>query len=148
MTSSRVGSPDPRAASTEAVAAASAHLETVPEIAWSINAGGDIAVGTGRGMHDVAPVWRVGIEDPRVRGQIADVVTLTRGGMATSGAAIRGAHVLDPRTGSAVDRPGSVTVVGPDLLWADVWATAAWVDPDAAQALMAARDPGHHLIRL
>ena len=24
---------------------------------------------------------------------------------------------------------GSVTVVGPDLLWADVWATAAWVDP-------------------
>lgn len=131
-----------------AVAAASAHLETVPEIAWSINAGGDIAVGTGRGMHDVAPVWRVGIEDPRVRGQIADVVTLTRGGMATSGAAIRGAHVLDPRTGSAVDRPGSVTVVGPDLLWADVWATAAWVDPDAAQALMAARDPEHHLIRL
>ena len=68
--------------------------------------------------------------------------------MATSGAAIRGAHVLDPRTGSAVDRPGSVTVVGPDLLWADVWATAAWVDPDAAQALMAARDPEHHLIRL
>ena len=68
--------------------------------------------------------------------------------MATSGAAIRGAHVLDPRTGSAVDRPGSVTVVGPDLLWADVWATAAWVDHDAAQALMAARDPEHHLIRL
>ena len=49
---------------------------------------------------------------------------------------------------TAVDRPGSVTVVGPDLLWADVWATAAWVDPDAAQALMAARDPEHHLIRL
>ena len=24
-----------------------------------------------------------------------------------------------------------MTVVGPDLTWADVWATAAFVDPDA-----------------
>ena len=73
--------------------------ETVPEIAVGRSMpAADIVAGTGRGMHDVAP-WRVG-DRYRVRGQIAEVVTLTRGGMATSGAAIRGAQRVDPRTGS------------------------------------------------
>jgi thiamine biosynthesis lipoprotein len=116
-----------------AVAAASAHLETVPEIAYSIGAGGDVVVGTGTGV-DEAPPWRIGIEDPRQRGGLARVVTVTRGAVATSGAAIRGGHVVDPRTGQGIVRPGSATVVGPDLMWADVWATAAWVDPERARA--------------
>lgn len=131
-----------------AVSAASAHLQTVPEIAWSLGAGGDIVTGTGQGMYALNPVWRIGIEDPRQRGAIAQVLTLTRGAVATSGAAVRGGHVLDPRTGVAVTRAGSATVTGPDLVWADVWATAAWVDPDAAVRLMARRDPAYTLITL
>jgi thiamine biosynthesis lipoprotein len=39
-------------------------------------------------------------------------------------------------------------VVGPELLWADVWATAAWVDPTRASALMAQRDPQYALLTL
>ncbi|GGB86593.1 hypothetical protein N798_04095 [Knoellia flava TL1] len=131
-----------------AVSAAAAHLEEVPGIAFSVGAGGDVVVGTGRGWDGPAPQWRIGIEDPRVRGRIADVVTLCRGAVATSGAAARGAHIVDPRTGAGVNRPGSATVVGPDLLWADVWATAAFVDPARAGRLLEARDPAYRLVLL
>lgn len=36
---------------------------------------------------------------------------------------------------------GSVTVWGPSLLWADVWATAIFVDPEAGREALAANDP-------
>jgi thiamine biosynthesis lipoprotein len=131
-----------------ALAGAAAHLETVDEIAWSVVAGGDVLTGMGRLMAGAEPLWRVGIENPRDRHQVADVVTLTRGAVATSGAAARGAHVVDPATGLGIDRSGSATVVGPDLVWADIWATAAWVDPDRAASLIAHRDPAYRLILL
>ncbi len=131
-----------------AVAGAAAHLETVPDVAWCIGAGGDLVTGTGRGLHDVAPVWRIGLEDPLDRRRIAEVVTLTRGACATSGAAARGGHVVDPRTGAPITRAGSATVTGPELLWADVWATAAWVDPAEARDLMARHDPAYQLLCL
>ncbi len=131
-----------------AVAGAAAHLQTVDEIAWSVGAGGDVAAGVGRHMQGAEPVWRIGLEDPWDRRRVADVVTLTSGGVATSGAAARGAHVVDPVTGEGIERGGSATVVGPDLAWADIWATAAWVDPARAEALMAERDPAYRLILL
>lgn len=127
------------------VQAAAAHLELVPGIAFSVNASGDILCGVGEGMRGVESTWRIGIEDPRARGEIIDVIPVGVGAVATSGSAIRGAHIVDPRTARAVDRPGSVTVTGPDLLWCDVWATAAFVDPGAAQELMAAECPGYQL---
>lgn len=131
-----------------AVAGAGAHLDVVPELAWSIGAGGDVAVGAGTGPSAAAPSWRIGLADPVRPGRVADVVTLRRGAVATSGAAERGGHVVDPRTGRPVLRPGSVTVVGPDLAWADVWSTAAWVDPGRARRLMADRDPSFRLLVL
>jgi thiamine biosynthesis lipoprotein len=131
-----------------AVAGAGAHLDVVPEIAWSIGAGGDVAVGAGPGPSSAAPRWRIGLTDPSHPDRVADVVTLRRGAVATSGASERGGHVVDPRTGWAVRRPGSVTVVGPDLAWADVWATAAWVDPGRVRRLLADRDPAYRLIVL
>jgi thiamine biosynthesis lipoprotein len=130
-----------------AVAGAAEHLAIVPDIAFSIGAGGDVLVGAGAGV-GAAPSWRIGIEDPRHRGAVARVVTVRRGAVATSGAAIRGGHVVDPRTGAGITRAGSVTVLGPDLVWADVWATAAWVDPARARRLMAGRDPGYELVSL
>ena len=71
---------------------------------------------------------------------------MRRGAVATSGSAARGAHVVDPRTGRGITRSGSATVVGPELLWADVWATAAWVDPARAAQLIAERDPDYSLV--
>ncbi len=131
-----------------AVAGAGAHLDIVPELAWSIGAGGDVAVGAGPGPSSAAPSWRIGLADPSDRSRVADVVTVRRGAVATSGGAERGGHVLDPRTGRPVERTGSVTVVGPDLTWADVWSTAAWVDSGRARRLMAERDPDYRLIVL
>ncbi len=127
------------------VAGAAAHLEIVSEIAWSIGAGGDVLCGVGRGMAGQEPLWRIGIEDPRERGRIVDTVTVSRGAVATSGAAARGTHISDPRTGKALGHHGSVTVAGPDLVWADVWATAAFVDPGLAGRLLEVRDPAYQL---
>ena len=39
-----------------------------------------------------------------------------------------------------------MTVTGPDLMWADVWATAAWVDPTEAARLLVSRDPAFRLL--
>lgn len=128
------------------VAEAAEHLRLAPGIDHLVNAGGDIVAGTGQGRTGAVTPWRVGIEDPADRTQIARIVDLARGGVATSGAAARGAHVYDPRTGSAVSAGGSATVVGADLVWADVWATAAFVDPVAVAALLPERQPGYELI--
>ena len=130
------------------VAGAAAHLEVLDEIQWCIGAGGDLLAGTGRGMVDMAPTWRVGIEDPRDRRRIADVITLSRNAVATSGSAARGAHIHDPSSGAPIDRVGSTTVIGPDLMWADVWATAAFVNPARAGLLIADRAPDYSLLTL
>lgn len=103
---------------------AAAQLAAKLPNAFCLNVGGDVVLGGEDGLE-----WRVGIEDPRDRARIAQVVTLAQGGVATSGAAARGAHLYDPVTETFVERPGSVTVVGPSLLWADVWATALFVGP-------------------
>ena len=116
---------------------AASRLADLPATSFCLNAGGDVVVGrptpsesrrVGASGRLGAP-WRVGIEDPRDRSRIAEVVELRHGGVATSGTAARGAHLYDPATGRFVDRDGSVTVVGPSLMWADVWATALFVGP-------------------
>lgn len=111
-----------------AVSGAAAYLQEVPDIAYCLNAAGDIAIGTGRGVEAVAP-WRVGIEDPAQRGRIARTLEVAVGSVATSGSAIAGAHFYDPRSNRWIESRGSATVIGPDLLWSDVWATAAAIDP-------------------
>ncbi len=122
-----------------AVEKAAEHFANVPGISYCLNAGGDLVAGAGR---DTEPTpWRVGIEDPLHAGTIAASLDLVTGGLATSGTAARGQHIADPRSGSTVDRAGSVTVWGPSLLWADVWATALFVDPDAGRTALAANDP-------
>ncbi|MEO7070531.1 MAG: FAD:protein FMN transferase, partial [Nostocoides sp.] len=130
-----------------AVAGAAAYLEVVDRISFCVNAGGDLTVGVGRNLAGFASTWRIGIQDPTDPKAVVDIVEVTGGAVATSGGSARGAHVVDPRTGRPVDRPGSVTVIGPDLVWADVWATAAWVDPVDAERRMAASHPGYRLVR-
>ena len=124
-----------------AVEQAARHLSHVPAISFCVNAGGDLLAGAGAGA---APsVWRVGVEDPRDRSRVAATVELGRGGLATSGNAARGAHIADPRSGSRVHRDGSATVWGPSLLWADVWATALFVDPMLGRAALEGADPAY-----
>jgi FAD:protein FMN transferase len=72
------------------------------------------------------PPWRVGIADPLRRGRLALVVEARDCGVATSGTAERGAHIVDPRTGRAATGLASVTMIGPSLALADACATAAF----------------------
>ena len=106
-----------------AVQRAAEHLAAGLGCDVSVNAGGDIAVRPGA---DPLP-WRIGIEDPADPARVLAVLPLTRGGVATSGTARRGRHLVDPASGRTVSDALSVTVVGPSLLWADVLATAAFV---------------------
>src|SRR4051794_9199262 len=103
---------------------AAAHLARIGGHDVSVNAGGDVALVPGR--PDSTP-WRIGIDDPDRPGRMLAVVALERGGIATSGTAARGLHIHDPRTGRPADSLRAATVVGPSLLWADVYATAAMV---------------------
>ena len=130
-----------------AVEGAARHLALVPRISFCVNAGGDIVAGAGRDAGDL-PAWRVGIEDPRDRSLVAATVELTVGAVATSGSAARGAHIVDPRTRTPVDRAGSATVTGPSLLWADVWATALFVDPEQGRAALEGADPAYRCLIL
>jgi FAD:protein FMN transferase len=45
--------------------------------------------------------------------------------VATSGTAHRGAHIIDEHTGRPATAVRATTVIGPSLMWADVYATAA-----------------------
>ena len=121
---------------------AASRLADLSGLTFCLNAGGDVVVGgtepqpetavdgeSGQSNGGSGAAWRVGIEDPRDRSRVAQVVELHHGGVATSGTAARGAHLYDPNAQTFVDRGGSVTVVGPSLMWADVWATALFVGP-------------------
>ena len=129
-----------------AVEQAARHLEHVPGISFCLNAGGDLLAGVGLGA--VPTTWRVGIEDPTDRSRVAATVELSRGGLATSGNAARGAHIADPLTGLPVHRTGSATVWGPSLVWADVWATALFVDPAAGREALEGADPAYRCLVL
>ena len=109
---------------------ACSHLSDLPGVSWCINAGGDLRVGAHPDLPRHGPgsiTWRVGVEDPGDRTRVARAIALTEGSVATSGTAARGAHLYDPASEWMVDRAGSVTVTGPTLLWADIWATALFV---------------------
>lgn len=100
-----------------AVARATAELARAWPADAYVNAGGDIALVSRSGQP-----WRVGVADPA--GGLLGALPLTDGGIATSGTEHRGAHIVDPKTRRPATALRSVTVVGPDLLWADVLATA------------------------
>lgn len=93
--------------------------------AFTVNGGGDIAV---RGEPVPGEPWRIGIRHPGDRGLIAMVLGARgRAGVATSATYERGAHIVDPRSGTPTTDVASVTVVGPTLVEADAFATTVFV---------------------
>ena len=98
------------------------------EISGAVNllmvAGGDLVT---RGDPTPGAGWQIGIRHPTLAGQVASVLAMRNGALATSGLYERGAHLRDPRTGQAAGGFQSFSVVGPDLTWADAYATAGFV---------------------
>jgi len=91
---------------------------------YTLNGGGDVVA---RGTADDGLPWRIGIAHPTERDRVAAVLGLTNLAVATSGSYERGDHIRDPRTGRSPDGLWSVSVVGPSILWADAYATTAYV---------------------
>ncbi|WP_205844058.1 FAD:protein FMN transferase [Nakamurella deserti] len=116
-----------------AVQRASAALTALDDTDFCLSAGGDIVC---RVADPDRPDWRIGVEHPLDPRRLIAVVPVRTGGIATSGTAHRGRHLRDGRTGRPVTGVASVTVIGPDLTWADLDATAAYArGADAADWL-------------
>jgi thiamine biosynthesis lipoprotein len=111
---------------------AAAIVDSLGLEAYAIYAGGDIVVRGGG--------WRIGIQHPTEPQAYVKVVEVDDGAIATSGAYLRGAHIVDPHTGAPPEGVLSVTITGPDLATADAYATAAFA--------MGARVAHHWIARL
>ena len=90
---------------------------------YFVDAGGDVQT---RGLNAERTPWRVGIRHPVERGKVARVIRASGLAVATSGTYEKGEHILDPHTGKPAGAWLSFTVVGPDILQADVYATACF----------------------
>lgn len=88
-----------------------------------VDAGGDVQT---RGQSGAGQPWRVGIRHPVERDKVACVVLVNGSAVATSGTYEKGEHIIDPHTGEPAATFFSFTVVGPDILQADVFATAGF----------------------
>ncbi|MBZ5738587.1 FAD:protein FMN transferase [Nocardioides mangrovi] len=106
-----------------AVARAAQRFRALDETDSCLSGGGDMACWTAD--PDGRP-WEIGIEHPLDPGRLVARVPVARGAVATSGTAHRGAHIVDARTGLAPAGLASVTVIGADLTWVDIEATAAF----------------------
>lgn len=106
-----------------AIARAAAILDARGYRDYFVDAAGDART---RGHRAAGDPWRVGIRHPVERDKVVRVVLATDLAVATSGTYEKGAHIYDPHTGRAATALLSMTVVGPSILDADVFATAAF----------------------
>ncbi len=106
-----------------AVDEAMRHLDDAGLRCYAINAGGDVVL---RGSPQPERGWLVGIRHPSARDRIAARLEVRGGAVATSALYERAGHIRDPRSGAIPDELVSLTVVGPELTWADAYATTAF----------------------
>lgn len=108
-----------------------------------VNFGGDLCVS---GPRRSGEAWNVAIESVEAEGQMAGLLQVLRGGLATSGDARRFlmsdgrryGHILDPRTGWPVESPPrSVTVAAATCVEAGISATLAMLQGADAEAFLA-----------
>jgi len=104
-----------------AIAKAGEVIERQGYKTYCIGAGGDILA-----RSDSDKVWNIGIQDPTNRYKILNKLSISSSAVATSGNYERGAHIINPKTKKLADHWASVTITGPDIITADVLATAAF----------------------
>jgi FAD:protein FMN transferase len=92
---------------------------------YCISAGGDILAGS-----DGNKTWQIGIQDPQDKSKILDLLSISSGAVATSGNYERGEHIINPKVGRPANKFLSVTAAGPDIIKADILATAIFASGD------------------
>lgn len=120
------------------------HLDDAGLRCYAVNAGGDVVV---RGRPQPDRGWVVGIRHPSLPDQVVARLELQAGAVATSALYERGDHIRDPRTGAVPDELASLTVVGPELTWADAYATTAFTIGRGGPAWVE-RHPGYGAIAI
>ena len=115
---------------------------------YCISAGGDILA-----KSNSDKTWQIGIQDPLNEGKILNKLSISNGAVATSGNYERGTHIINPKTGRTADELLSVTIAGPDIIKADILATACFAMGGKAidfmkkqqdyQAIIIPRSPGN-----
>jgi thiamine biosynthesis lipoprotein len=89
-----------------------------------VEAGGDIQSG---GRNPDGEDWSIGIRNPFNEREIIKAVGPKGRGIATSGTYVRGQHIYNPHApGRPIEDIVSLTVIGPDVLEADRFSTAAF----------------------
>ena len=122
-----------------AIARVAALLDAAGSRDYFVDAGGDVLT---RGHAEPGQPWRVGVRHPVERDKVARVILASDLAVATSGTYEKGEHIWDPHTGAAATALLSMTVVGPDIITADVLATAAFAMGRAGLDLVA-EQPGY-----
>jgi FAD:protein FMN transferase len=112
-----------------AVQRAMAAFNDLDETDVCLSAGGDMEC---RVSDPAGAPWHIGIEDPHNPQRLIARVPLRNGALATSGAAHRGAHIVNAVTNEVPRLVASVTVVAESLTWADIDATAAYAQDGQA----------------
>jgi thiamine biosynthesis lipoprotein len=99
-------------------------IEAAGQSNYCVDAGGDIQ---SKGVNSAGRPWRIGVRNPFEPAGIVKVVIPDGRGVATSGTYARGDHIYVPgRPEQAIDDVVSLTVIGPNILEADRFATAAF----------------------
>lgn len=92
-----------------------------------IDAGGDIQA---EGLNKHGKLWQIGIRNPLSNDPnqaIVKILSISNGGVATSGTYLRGNHIYNPKEKHRTDNDiVSLTVIGPNVYEADRFATAAF----------------------
>lgn len=123
-----------------AIAQAGALLERQGFGTYLINIAGDVLARSTDGH-----VWRIGLQHPQDAQHTMGAVRAANSAVATSGTSARGQHIINPHTGKPADELLSVTVVGSDIIQADVFATAVFAMGLAGLEFIA-KQPGYEAL--
>jgi thiamine biosynthesis lipoprotein len=78
------------------------------------------------GYFEIGKAWTVGIRAPHEPSKVVKIAALTDMAIATSGTSERGQHIYNPMVEGPIEDILSISVIGPDIIWADIYATAAF----------------------
>jgi thiamine biosynthesis lipoprotein len=121
-------------------------LQSQTDSAFLVNFGGDIFANQ---LRSNGQAWQVTIEDPLQLGAGHTTISLTRGGLASSGdsqrfidvAGQRYSHILNPKTGYPITGgPSQITVYAQNCVQAGMLATIALLQGEHAQAFLDAQN--------
>jgi thiamine biosynthesis lipoprotein len=108
---------------------------------FCIGIGGDILAAS-----NSERIWRIGIQDPAHKNQILTTLSVKNAAVATSGTYERGLHIINPKTHEPSSSILSITVVGADIIDADVLATSAFVQGEFGLNFIGGKALGYEAI--